>query len=63
MEVDTGAAVSLMAENTQRKLFLEAVLEPSQVRLSTYSAEAPRVVGAIRRSAMTAMLANICCML
>ena len=48
MEVDTGAAVSLMAKNTQRKLFPEAVLEPSQVWLSTYSAEALRVVGAMK---------------
>ena len=48
MEVDTGAAVSLMAENTQQKLFPGAVLEPSQVRLSTYFAEALRAVGAMK---------------
>ena len=48
MEVDTGAAVSLMAENTQRKQFPEAVLEPPQVWLSTYSAEALQVVGAMK---------------
>ena len=48
MEVDTGVAVFLMAENTQQKLFPGAVLEPSQVRLSTYLAEALGMVGAMK---------------
>ena len=49
MEVDTGAAVSLMAENTQQKLSPDAAIEPPQAWLSTHSAEvlkAVRVQGA-----------------
>ena len=48
MEVDTGAAVSLIAETTQRRLFPEGVLEKSKVRLNTYTAEPLPVVGVMR---------------
>ena len=48
MKVDTGAAATLMAEGTQQQLFPEAVLEPSQVRLSTHSVKALEVVRAMR---------------
>ena len=47
-EVDTRAAVLLMAEDSQQKLFPKAVMEPSQVRLSTYLAESLRVVGVMK---------------
>ena len=33
MELDTGAAVSIMSEQQQRDIFLEAQLQPSQVVL------------------------------
>ena len=39
MEVDTGAAVSVMSQQQQRKLFPQARLHPSQVVLRTYTAE------------------------
>lgn len=44
MEVDTGAGVSLIAESIQQELFPQAVLEPSQVRLSTLWAEALKMI-------------------
>ena len=39
MEVDTGAAVSVMSRQQQQKLFPQAQLHPSQVVLHTYIAE------------------------
>ena len=39
MEVDTGAYVSLMAEETFSSLFPHLQLEPSNVKLVTYSQE------------------------
>ena len=44
MEVDTGAAVSVMSQQQQRKLFPQARLHPSQVVLRTYTAEKVAVV-------------------
>ena len=45
MEVDTGAAVSVMSRQQQQKLFPQAQLHPSQVVLRTYTAEKVAVVG------------------
>ena len=45
MEVDTGAAMSLMSEATFSGLWLGRVLQPSQVRLQSYSKESIPVVG------------------
>ena len=47
MEVDTGAAVSLISEKTQRCLFPKVKLEKPEVRLNTYTAEAIPVVGVL----------------
>lgn len=48
MEVDTGAAVSLIAEETQQWLLPSLVREEPTVRLTTYTAEEIPVVGVIR---------------
>ena len=45
MEVDTGAAVSLITEQQQQELFPTAVLRHSKVTLRTYTAERLPVVG------------------
>ena len=45
MEVDTGAAVSLMAQAIQEKLFPEAILKQSPTRLRTYTGESMKVIG------------------
>jgi len=45
MEVDTGAAVSLVSEKTYRSLFPKAPLQPSTTKLRTYSGEPLAVVG------------------
>ena len=45
MEVDTGAAVSLVSETTFRSLFPRAALQPSQAKLQTYSGEPLEVLG------------------
>ena len=45
MEVDTGATVSLMSQDSQRCFFPEAVLDRPTVRLTTYTTEAIPVVG------------------
>ena len=45
MEVDTGAAVSLMSETTQRNLFPNTELQQTAVKLHTYTAESLSVVG------------------
>ena len=47
MEVDTGAAVSVMSQQQQRKLFPQAWLHPSQVVLRTYTTEKAAVVGVL----------------
>ena len=48
MEVDTGAAVSLMSVTTQKRLFPRAKLMKSTTQLQTYSAEALSVSGTIQ---------------
>ena len=45
MEVDTGAAVSLMSVATQQKLFPDAQLQETTLKLHTYSAEPLSVIG------------------
>ena len=39
MEVDTGAAVSVMSRRQQEELFPGAELQPSRILLRTYTAE------------------------
>ena len=45
MEVDTGAAVSILSEKTFRKIFPNAVLKPAAVTLRTYTGQRMSVVG------------------
>ena len=45
MEVDTGAAVSLMSESTYKKLWPDRELLPSEVRLQTYLKQPLSVIG------------------
>lgn len=45
MEVDTGAAVSLVSEKTYRSLFIDTPLQESTASLKTYSGESIKVVG------------------
>ena len=45
MEVDTGAAVTLISQATQKDLFPQAVLQKSTLTLHTYTAEPLGVVG------------------
>ena len=47
MEVDTGASVSLMSEDSYYKLFPNCPLNATQVRLQTYLGEAIPVVGSV----------------
>ena len=48
MEVDTGAAVSLMSKATQKKLFPQAKLQKTTLRLQTYiTAETLSVLGTL----------------
>ena len=45
MEVDTGAAVSLISQSTLESLFPGAVLQPPTLKLHTYTTEKIRVLG------------------
>ena len=45
MEVDTGAAVTLISQKTQKSLFPNAVLEKPGLKLPTYTTEPIRVLG------------------
>lgn len=47
MEVDTGAAVSIMSQTTFDELWPNRSKAPSMVRLQSYSAEPISVVGSI----------------
>ena len=47
MEVDTGAAVSIMGEKTVQEMFPEVQLKKSDFVLKTYTAESMEVVGEI----------------
>ena len=46
-ELDTGAAVSVMAENTFNRLFPEQQLQRSSVRLKTYTGAKMHTLGAL----------------
>ena len=45
MEIDTGAAVSIISEQTQRNLFPTATLQPARIKLRTYTGEPMPVLG------------------
>ena len=45
MEMDTGAAVSIILEETHRNLFLEGCLQRGPLLLRTYAGESMVVVG------------------
>ena len=45
MEINTGAAVSLISENKKKELFSDVFLNTSQVELTTYTGEQMDVVG------------------
>ena len=47
MELDTGAAYSLMSENNFLLLFPEKELAPTTIRLCAYSGEAIEVLGSV----------------
>jgi hypothetical protein len=47
MEIDTGADVSLISEKTHQQLFPDLPIEPTTVRLKTYTNEAITVKGQI----------------
>ena len=48
MEVDTGAAISLMSMITQKQLFPKVKLMKSRTQLQTYTAESLAVLGTIQ---------------
>ena len=52
MELDTGAAVSLMSEGTFRKLWPKKTLSPTKCRLCSYSKEPIPVAGSIQVNIM-----------
>ena len=45
MEVDTGAAVSIISKTTYQKLFSEIPIKPASLRLRTYTSESIDVEG------------------
>ena len=45
MEVDTGAAVSLISHKTYQKFFASVPLQKSTIKLSTFNVESIPVVG------------------
>ena len=47
MELDTGAAVSLISEETYRKLLPTSALKPTSVNLQTYTGQSMSVAGQI----------------
>ena len=55
MAVDTGAAVSLMSQAVQERLFLQATLQAATTNLQTYTGEAMKVIGKLP---VTATYAN-----
>ena len=50
LEIDTGAAVSLISEQDQRRLFPAAVLDKSDIQLRTYTGKPIPVLGQMRVS-------------
>ncbi len=47
MEFDTGASMSLVSEKTFNRVWPEATLHPTQVKLRTYSGEPLTVLGTL----------------
>jgi len=47
MELDTGASVTLVLEQTFQRLFGEQALDPTSIQLRTYSGEAIQVLGQV----------------
>jgi hypothetical protein len=45
MELDTGAAVSLLPESVVKSQFPQLQLVPSSIRLKTYTGEVLKVLG------------------
>ena len=45
MELDTGASVSIMSEETCGRRFPKVPLEESQIKLKTYTGEALEIIG------------------
>ena len=45
MEIDIGAAVSIISEPTQRNLFPTVTLQPARIKLRTYTGETMPVLG------------------
>ena len=48
MEVDTGASVSIISENTYKKCFQNCKLAKTNVKLKTYTGEKIEVLGQIQ---------------
>ena len=48
MEIDTGAAVSLISEETQKRLFPKGSLHQPEVHLKTHTSESIPIVGVLR---------------
>ena len=48
MELDTGAAISIISEETQKRVLPDAVLNKSSVALCTYTGKAMAVVGQLK---------------
>ena len=47
MELDTGAAVSIIAESQLKRILPRIKLQPSKMKLKTYSGEKMAVVGEV----------------
>ena len=47
MEIDTGAAVSIISEDQQKLLLLDAIIEESPIKLKMYTGENMPVVGKV----------------
>ena len=45
MEIDTGASVSIISELQQKRIFPEATIAETKLRLQTYTGETMRVIG------------------
>lgn len=48
MDLDTGASVSIMSEETWRRRFPNVALQESQIKLKTYIGEALEIIGRAR---------------
>ncbi len=48
MELDTGASVSIISEDTWKTKFAGTMLENTEIRLKTYTGEPMRVLGQLR---------------